>query len=134
MSDPPRPLPTLNQENRFFWTSGADGMLRFLRCGACGLFVHPYGPICPSCHNRDLQPAPVSGLGRIASFTLNHQSWDPRVATPYVIAIVQLDEQEALCLTTNIVNTPAEKVAIGQRVRVVFEQQDEVWYPLFEPA
>ena len=30
-----RPLPMLTESNRFFWTSGADGKLRFLRCTAC---------------------------------------------------------------------------------------------------
>ena len=46
---PFRILPRVNEENRFFWTSGDDGRLRFLRCDQCGFFVHPPSPICPEC-------------------------------------------------------------------------------------
>jgi hypothetical protein len=35
-------------------------------------------------------------------------------------------------LTTNIINCPVDAVEFGDRVRVVFEQQDDVWIPLFE--
>ena len=34
---------------------------------------------------------------------------------------------------TNIVNCPVERVEIGMPVQVVFEQHDDVWFPLFEP-
>ena len=52
---------------------------------------------------------------------------------PYVIAIVELDEQPGLRLTTNIVNCPVEAVHIGMRVRVLFDHREDVWLPLFEP-
>jgi len=35
-------------------------------------------------------------------------------------------------LTTNIVNCPVDAVEIDDAVRVVFEEQDGIWYPLFE--
>jgi hypothetical protein len=35
-------------------------------------------------------------------------------------------------LTTNIVGCSVEDVDIGDRVRVTFEQQGEIHYPLFE--
>ena len=35
-------------------------------------------------------------------------------------------------LTTNIVGCPVDAVDIGDRVRVKFEQQDDVYLPLFE--
>ena len=34
---------------------------------------------------------------------------------------------------TNIVGCPAEEVAIGMRVQVVFEEREDVFIPLFEP-
>jgi hypothetical protein len=36
-----RLLPRLDDDVAFFWTAGADGVLRFLRCNACGFFIHP---------------------------------------------------------------------------------------------
>jgi uncharacterized OB-fold protein len=38
---PFRVQPALDDENRFFWTSGEDGRLRFLRCQTCGYYLHP---------------------------------------------------------------------------------------------
>jgi hypothetical protein len=52
---------------------------------------------------------------------------------PYVLAIVEMDEQAGLRLTTNIVNCDIKTVAIGMRVRVLFEHCVDVWLPLFEP-
>jgi hypothetical protein len=36
-------------------------------------------------------------------------------------------------LTTLIVGTPPEAVAIGQRVKVRFEAREEIFLPFFEP-
>ncbi|HEY5888373.1 MAG TPA: Zn-ribbon domain-containing OB-fold protein [Acidimicrobiales bacterium] len=134
----PRPdfriLPRINDHNEFFWTSGADGRLRFQRCGACGYWIHPSGPVCPVCHSRDLAPEAVAGEAVLHTYTVNHQAWLPGFEPPYVVAIVELPEQEGLRLTTNLVNCALEDVRIGMPVRVVFEQWEDVWLPLFEPA
>lgn len=134
MTDAPfRVLPALDDENRFFWTSGADGRLRFLRCQACGYYLHPPLPRCPVCGSRDVAPEVVSGLGEVFSFTVNHHSWDGGTE-PYAIGLVELPEQVGLRLTTNIVGMPADDVRVGIPVQVVFEQHGEVFFPLFEPV
>ncbi len=125
--------PALDDENRFFWTSGADGQLRFLRCQSCGHYLHPPLPRCPECGGRELAPEVVSGRGEVFSFTENHQSWDGGTE-PYVIALVALPEQDGLRLTSNVVGCPIADVRIGLPVQVVFEQHDLVFFPLFEPA
>ena len=130
---PFRVQPALDDENRFFWTSGEDGRLRFLRCQSCGHYLHPPLPRCPSCGSRALAPEPVSGRGEVFSFTVNHQSWDGSTE-PYVIALVALPEQDGLRLTTNLVRCPTEEVRIGLPVQVTFEQHDLVFFPLFEPV
>jgi uncharacterized OB-fold protein len=129
---PFRVLPALDDDNRFFWTSGEDGRLRFLRCGACGYYLHPPLPRCPVCGSRDVAPSVVSGRGTVFSCTVNHHSWDGGTE-PYSIALVELAEQEGLRLTTNVVGCPPDEVHIGLAVRVAFEERDGVWFPLFEP-
>jgi uncharacterized OB-fold protein len=52
---------------------------------------------------------------------------------PDVIAIVELPEQSALRLTTNIVGCDVSAVHIGMQVRVRFESAEGVFIPLFEP-
>lgn len=131
-ADAPFRVPVLlDQANSFFWTSGRDGRLRFLRCRACEYFLHPPGPRCPRCGGSSLGPEAVSGRGSIYSYTVNHQPWMGD-AEPYVVAVVEMAEQEGLRLTTNIVGSPVEEVAIGQEVQVTFEHHDPVWVPVFE--
>jgi uncharacterized OB-fold protein len=131
---PFRLTPRLDQENTFFWTSGADGLLRFLRCTDCRKFVHPPTPICPICMGRDLAPEAVSGRATVESFTVNRQQWIPG-SEPYVIAWVSINEQPDVRLTTNLVDIDEEEVEIGMPVQVVFEKVgEEVFLPLFTPA
>ena len=51
---------------------------------------------------------------------------------PFVIARVRLDDVPGVYLTTNIVNCPVDAVDMDDRVRVTFEEQDGIWFPLFE--
>jgi uncharacterized OB-fold protein len=135
MSDEPfRILPRVTDANAHFWHGGAQGELRFLRCRDCRAYIHPPISHCPSCLTISLEPEVVSGKGSVVTFTLNHQQWVPAPDHPYAIAIVELDEQPGLRLMTNIVGCPAEQVAIGMRVQVVFEEHEDVFVPLFEPA
>ena len=130
---PFRLLPRLDDTNQFFWTSGADGVLRFLRCQTCGYYIHPPAPICPIDLSRDLAPEPVSGRATVHTFTVNHQPWIPGYDPPYVIAIVEIEEQPSVRLMTNIVNCPIDDVSVDLPVQVTFEHHDDVWLPFFEP-
>ena len=138
MTTTPRPdfriLPRVRDDNEFFWTSGEDGRLRFTRCQSCGYWIHPTGPICPECHSKELAPEVVSGSATLHTYTINRQAWIPGFEPPYVVAIVELPEQEGLRLTTNLVNVELDDVRIGMPVQVTFEHWEDVWLPLFEPA
>lgn len=130
---PFRVLPVVDDDNRFFWTSGEDGLLRFLRCDDCGYWLHPPSPRCPECGGRRVAPQPVSGRGTIWSYTVNHHSWDGSTE-PYAIVLVEFPEQHGLRLTTNLVGCPADAVRIDMPVRVVFEAHGSIWFPVVEPA
>jgi acetyl-CoA acetyltransferase/uncharacterized OB-fold protein len=125
------PQPTLASAG--FWSSGADGVLRIEHCADCGRWFHPPMPTCPSCHGTSVALEPVSGRATVVAVTVNHQQWLPGFPPPYAIVIVALDEDDRARLTTNVVGCAPDDVRIGQRVRVRFEQAEEVWLPLFEP-
>ena len=127
-----RPQPRLDSINRPFWTGGADGKLRILRCQDCKTFLHPPMPICRHCLSENVAPEAVAGTGVIDTFTINHQAWYPGLEVPFVIARVALDGVPGVYLTTNIVGCPVDEVEFGDRVRVKFEQQGELFLPLFE--
>ncbi len=139
MTDQPfRILPAVTPENEHFWRGGADGELRILRCSDCGYWIHPPGPVCPNCLSRNVAPQATAGVATVHTFTVNHQAWIPTLDPPYVVAIVELPEQEGLRLTTNIVGIPPEDVTFDMAVRVTFEEyadgDESVWLPFFEPV
>ncbi|HEX3795386.1 MAG TPA: OB-fold domain-containing protein [Acidimicrobiales bacterium] len=125
-----RLLPRLDTDNTFFWTSGQDGTLRLLHCNACQQFFHPPGPICPRCLSRDVEPRAVSGRGHVETYSVNHQQWIPG-SDSYIIAWVSVDEQPDIRLTTNLVDIEPQDVHMGLPVEVLFEQNDNVYLPLF---
>jgi len=128
----PRPIPHLNSENRAFWTGGATGELHLMHCGDCDAYVHPPKPICRHCLSDNVHPKAVAGSGVIETFSVNYQAWYPGLQVPFVVARVSLDGVPGVRITTNIVGCPVDAVDIGDKVRVTFEQQGEIFYPLFE--
>lgn len=128
-----RVRPTLDEPSAFFWTAGSEGELRFLGCEDCGYLIHPPAPFCPGCGGRDAAPTAVSGRATLYSFTVNHHPWDGD-DEPYVIGVVEIDEQPGLRLTTNIVAVAPDAVRIGMPLEVVFEDHDPVYLPLFRPS
>jgi uncharacterized OB-fold protein len=129
-----RKLPHLSAETRPFWTGGSASELRIHRCDDCRLYFHPPAPVCRHCASRRVTPTPVSGRGRVLTFTVNHQVWTPELSEPFVVAIIELEEQAGLRFLSNVVNCDPEIIAIDMPVRVVFEQNEDVWIPLFEQA
>lgn len=129
-----RPLPRLDSTNRPFWTGGEVGELRIMRCSDCQTFIHPPRPVCHKCLSENVVPQAVAGTGVVDTYTVNYQKWHPAAEVPFVIARVALDGVPGVYLTTNIIGCPVDEVDIGDRVRVKFEQHEDVYLPLFEKA
>lgn len=128
-----RPLPALGGPSTPFWTGGADGELRLPRCTACHALLHPSLAVCPHCLCSDLAWTAVAGTAVVVACTANEQMWLPSMPPPYSLAIVSLTEAPDVRLTTNVVGCAPHDVHVGMPVRVTFHQQDDVWFPLFEP-
>ena len=129
-----RPQPVLRDWNRSFWTAGELGQLRFQYCLACDRLEHPPAPVCRKCGSGGLEVREVSGRGVVQSHTTTQSRWHTDDPDPYVVAVVAIDEDPGVRLTTNVVGCSPEEVRVGLPVRVVFEQQGDVWFPLFEPS
>ena len=128
-----RIAPQDDPETNFFWASGEDGKLRFKHCQDCGYYSHPPTPRCPRCLSAHMQADPVSGKATVLTYTVNVQQWVPGQA-PYIIAIVTMDEQDDLRLTTLLAGVELDDPdIIGKRVEVRFLARDDVWYPTFVP-
>jgi uncharacterized OB-fold protein len=127
----PWPIPQITDDNRAFWTGGHGGELLMTRCAGCGYYLHPPSPRCPMCLSDSIEPQAVSGHGRVYTFTINRRAWVPGLEVPFVLAIVELDEQPGLRLMTNIVDCPPEEVEIGMPVEVTFVQRGDAFVPVF---
>ena len=121
-------------DNEFFWTSGADGVLRIQECGDCTALIHPPQPVCRYCRSHNMGVREVSGRAVLSAFTVNHRFSIPGLPAPYVVAQVAIEEDPRVRLTTNIIDCDPEELELGRVVQVVFEQNDDVWLPLFTPT
>jgi acetyl-CoA acetyltransferase/uncharacterized OB-fold protein len=133
-SDVVRPLPALIPQTAPFWTGGAEGVLRLPRCGACGVFLHPSQATCPECRGLDLEYASVGPTGVVVGVSVNHQQWLPRMAPPYVVVVVELDDAPGVRLTSNLLVDELAEARVGLAVTVGFDQQSDVWVPVFRPS
>jgi uncharacterized protein len=133
---PARIIPERHQHNRAFWTGGASGELLIQWCTRCARWVYPPRAVCPDC-DEELVFRPVSGRGTVFTYTVNYHPFNPAVPLPYVIAIVELVEQDDLRIATNIVDCEPDSVHIGMAVQVRFErhdlEQETVFFPVFAP-
>jgi uncharacterized OB-fold protein len=127
-------LPRRWPDTEFFWTSGADGRLRFLHCSACDRITHPPVPYCRHCGSTSLDVRAVSGDATVWSFSVVHQPFVDWIPVPYVLAIVEIAEDPEVHLTTRLVDIDPDDVAIGMAVHVRFEEHDGIYLPLFAPA
>jgi uncharacterized OB-fold protein len=127
-----RTLPRLDSLNRDFWTGGEHGELRIMHCNDCDGYIHPPRPVCRHCLSENVAAKAVSGFGVIDTYTINHQAWHPKMEVPFVIARVALSDAPGVIITSNIIGCPVDDVDIGDEVSVVFEQQEDVFIPLFE--
>jgi uncharacterized OB-fold protein len=114
---PPQPAPDVDSEG--FWEATADGRLALCRCSDCRIWLHPPLERCRLC-GATTSFEDVAGTGTIHSFVVQRQ---PAVvgyldAVPYVVALVELDEQVGLRLPTRIVGIEPEAVVVGLRVGV----------------
>lgn len=128
---PPFPLPKVTPDTDFYWRSGADGILRLLRCDRCDYFVHPPSPRCPRCGAGEVSPTPVSGRGTVYSYTIAVQAFMPGLA-PYCVGMIEIEEQDDVRLVGPLVGCTSETVAVGLAVETEFlRRTDDVWIPCF---
>jgi uncharacterized OB-fold protein len=145
-----RGLTLLVPDNDSEWTEyfahARAHRLMMRKCAACGLMRYPPTHACPWCTELAWRWQEVSGRGTIHSYEIVVHAIQPgfRDVTPYPVVLVELDEQrgvptpdEALRVVANLVKSDGtmedeKNVAIGKRVRVVFEDlADHLALPQF---
>jgi len=131
-----RPAPAPDDISRFFWDGASQGRLLVQRCGACGRFQYPPDIVCTFCQSEDVHGTEVSGRGTLYSFVVVDRAFHPGFVAhlPYVLALVELEEQPDLRLLANVVDADPGTLGIGMPVEVTFERRGDVTMPQFRPA
>ncbi len=129
----PRPRPSTNLDNQFFFDGAKDEKLLIQTCSSCGALRHPPGPMCPRCQSLEWETVEASGKGTVYSFVTNHYPQVPAFDYPLNVALIELEE--GVRLISNVVGIPAEDVEIGMAVEVEFTAfDDELTLPQFRPV
>lgn len=120
----PGALPTPTPISAPYFAAAARGELLFQRCARGHAFLYPRS-LCPSCHSAELVWERSAGHGEVVTFAPVHRPpWnDLSRPTPYVVALVRLDEGPQLLSTIERVDP--DQVHVGLRVEAVFESVGE---------
>jgi len=119
MSEYFKPLPKPSPTSRPFWQAARSHELKLQRCDRCHRYIYYPRDRCPNCFHDQLSWEPVSGRGKVYSYTTVYRASSRAFSDgPYVLAIVELDEGPRM--TTDIVARP-EEVNVGMAVTVFFD-------------
>ncbi len=129
----PGPQPT--PASQPFWDGTRAGELRLQLCAGCARHVLYPRPRCPHCHSDRLNWVRASGRGRLYSYNISHLAapgWEGE--TPYVIAVVELEEGPRMLSGLVGVAAKPELLPLDLPLEVVFEKRGEQVLPMFRPA
>jgi uncharacterized OB-fold protein len=131
MTGPGKPVPRISAEARPYWDGCRAGELRYQACRGCKRVQFYPRALCAGCGGIDLEWRRSAGAGVVHAVTVVYRApSEPfRGDVPYAVALVDLDE--GFRMMANVVGGDPERVAIGDRVRVVFEARGEVTLPQF---
>ena len=137
------PLPDLSWEpTAEFWAGAARGELRIPRCSSCGRLRWYPEAECRLCSAEPLAWETMRGTGTLFSWVVVTHAFLPQFAdlTPFIPALVALDEDRAVRIPTRMVDCDADSLEFEMPVRCVFRPltftgvDGSVAAPLFVPA
>jgi uncharacterized OB-fold protein len=131
----PVPRPLSPELTRPFWEAAKRHELVMPRCQTCDhLFFYPRSE-CPRCLSNRLEWMQVSGRGRLHTYTVIYQPANAafRDDTPYVYAVVQLDEGPRLI--SNVVQCEIDTIRVDMPLEAIFDDvTPECTLVKFKPA
>jgi uncharacterized OB-fold protein len=140
---PAFPLPDIEwAPAREFWAGAARRELLIPRCDHCGVYAWYPREHCHACDGERFTWTRMSGRGRLFSWAVVRHAFLPqfRGKVPFVPALVALDEDPAVRLVTELLDTDPADLRVDLAVRAVFRPlrfegvDGEVLAPLFVPA
>lgn len=132
------PLPVADDISKPYWAGIQQRKLLVQRCAKCERLQFPPDAACSACSSRDLTFEEMSGRGKVFSFSetvsgARHPYFQS--ISPYLVGMIELDEQEGLIFPSNFPGSAYADLAIGAPVAVEFQEfADGVLIPQFALA
>ena len=114
-----------NGDSLEYWQAAKEGRLVFQKCRDCGHVQFPPRHHCESCWKAELDWTQSAGSGEVESFTIVRRAPLPdfRDKVPYVVAAIAVEEGPRML--TNLVGDNALDVAVGDKVKVTFQPDED---------
>jgi len=119
------PIPVADETSRPYWEALKSRKLLVQRCAECRQLQFPPGSSCEACASTRLSFEEMSGKGTVFSFTetvsgARHPYF--QAISPYLVGMVQLDEQEGLVFASNFPGSAYDDMTIGAPVEVEYQE------------
>jgi len=115
--------------NRFY-DHLANGEVKAVKCKTCKNFVMPPSSVCNHCFSKELEWVKLNGTGKIISFSEVYVSSSTfQSNTPYVVAVVEMDE--GVRLAGMVKNASRNDVDVGSRVSINIERKKSDKWPFW---
>jgi uncharacterized OB-fold protein len=90
--------PTPDRDSAPWWAALAEHRLLLQRCLRCDTRRAAPRAMCSACGSFEWTWSEASGRGTVVSWTVSHRAFQPGLAAPYVVLLVQLAEGPGLML------------------------------------
>jgi uncharacterized OB-fold protein len=105
------------------WDSIAERAMRLQRCAVCGRWRYPPGPACPACLSTQAVWAPLSGRGRLLSWTTFHRQYLPAWPAPHTCVAVAL--AEGPIMIGNVDYAETGRLAIDAPMELIYDMHPD---------
>lgn len=118
-------LPKPTPESAPYWEACAERRFVLQRCAVCRAWQFPPRSFCAACGSQRVAFEPASGRGAVRTYTVIRHPLSEGYAkdVPYVVALIGLEEGPTMM--SRVASDAPEALAIGQPVRVDFEDWGE---------
>ena len=130
-----KPVPLPDERSAPFFDGARDRRLMLQHCTSCGTWSFPLRERCATCMKPTLEWRAASGRGTLYTFTIFHQAMHPGFAAHVPYNVAQVDLDEGVRMTANVVGVDNADLRIGMPLEAVFESPgDGVFIPKFQPV
>ncbi len=116
-------LPPETEVSRPFWDACKQGELQLQQCQSCDRLQFYPRTICSHCGGRELLWRPVSGRGKLASYTIVQRGISRAYEAPYYVVLVDLEE--GVRMMSSLVECEPGAAEVGAKVEVLFQDWGE---------